>query len=156
VGGANADDAEVQPLSEALLNGSIVGHLSPLTTAAAPSSGKIIPSDTLPPYGGVKVHTVLVSSAAGLPAGPASLSSGASHGGVLLKHIPYLPAGSVEVGPGAGLEDAGTVPDSLEGSETSGVGGTGSEVMMPADGEVSMEMSYELEQKVRVSYELCI
>ena len=84
-----------------------------------------------------------------------SLPSGASHGGVLLKHIPYLPSGgSVGVESEAGLEGAGlAVPDTWNGSENSGDGGTGSEVMMASRGEASVmgEEVSELEQKVRVS-----
>lgn len=164
-GGANIDNIRILPLSEqANLNGSIVDHLSPVSSTGAvpPLDLKTEPPFTLsdgpPPYSGtrqVKVPAGSSSIAAGaisvpFKAGKAlSLPSGASHGGVLLKHIPYLPSGSVGVGPeaeGAGL----TVPDSWDGSENS-VGG-GSEVMMGAvEGDAVGEEVSDLEQKVRVS-----
>lgn len=156
-GRTNADNIRVRPLSEqSRLNGSIVDHLSPVssTGAVAPLDLKTEPpftsSDGLPPYG-VITSSAGVTSVTSVPfkAGKAlSLPSGATHGGVLLKHIPYLPSGSVGVGPETGFEGEGlVVPDSWDESENSGGGGTGSEVMMSGVGE---EVS-DLEQKVGVS-----
>lgn len=154
MGKANSDDI-TRPSEQARLNGSIVDHLSPRSEVAPPTGVKTQPaltsSDKPPPYGSSSPGRIPPGSSAVAPLKGLSLPS---HGGVLLKHIPYLPSGSAGAESEAGLEGVGlAVPDSWNGSENSGDGGTGSEVMTTSRGEVSVmaEEVSELEQKVRVS-----
>lgn len=147
-------------------------HLSPLSSAAPPLDSKVDPpftlSDRPPPYSstrGVGIPTGPISSATEAPSIPVkagkglSLPSGASHGGVLLKHIPYLPPGSV----GVGSREAGGLvsTDTWDGSggTAEGIGGDGLDAVLAegGGGDVDTDVSTvgeevsELDQKVRVS-----
>ena len=166
MGGASGREGKVQPTTtHAYLNGSILDHLNP-SSAAPPPDLKIEPpltkSDPPPPlYDASRKGVAVVPANKPSSAGPrkgASLPSGASQGGVLLRHIPYLPseAGMLGVGSGAGptlTESEGV----LAGGGSKGGGSERSEVTLTTTRDSSAEETsnegeeiVDLEQKIRV------
>ena len=130
----------MQPASE--LNGSVLDHLSPVPVAPPPDkSGPGAKSDEPPPYNTARQvkGQVVMATVPSMPSGGVKGPSGASKGGVLLKHIPYLPS-------------SGSVEHRVLGSEVDGVDPGGSEVTDSDISAVGEDVS-ELEQKVRVRME---
>ena len=137
-----------RPSNEPLLNGSVLEHLTP---ASDPLNWKIeqplgSPDVSPPPYKSSKVlarntgyGTLSVGHREGVEL------SGASHGGVLLKHLPYLPVSSyshAEVKPVEEGRDGGS---GLSGVAL-GVGDTRNRNLTAVEGEEILE----LEQKIKV------